>query len=107
MRPRYLDVRREGRIIRVLIEPNHPRFSASLSNRVKAELTEEGRYKLCELLMGRFGEALDREPDNPIEVTIGEDTYALHRDPMEPSKVRIRFAPGGASDDREIDGDLI
>lgn len=97
MRPLMMTVRRQGpgdkpRDIKVCIEPTHPRFMVSLAQGVKDALVEEDRYKICEVLSDYFNEALDRGPEDPIEVTIGEDTYALHQCTRDPKKVRIKFA---------------
>lgn len=96
MRPRTMMVFRENsegqrKTIRVLIEPDHPRFRASLGCGVKAAMTEESRYKLCEVLAPHFDRAMDRDSDDPLIVNIGEDAYALAADDRNPDKVKIRF----------------
>lgn len=96
MRPRMLEVRRwvEGapKLIKVCIEPNHPRFEASLSRSVKDGLDEEGRFRLCEVLSGHFRAARERTDEDPILVEIGEDTYTLCSCRSKPGKVWIDFA---------------
>lgn len=97
MRPSTLKVRRwddrtgDSREITILIEPHHPRFTASLSPSVKAALDEEGRYRLCEVLADKFGKAFEATEHDPVLACVGEDSYALFRDPRDPDKVRIQF----------------
>lgn len=86
--PDRIRVSREGGPQWVLIEPNHPRFSASLDRRVKRAFTEEGRYRLCERLQPHFQAALQALPEDPVLACLGEDTFALFR---RDGKVRVEF----------------
>lgn len=81
----------EGVSIRVCVEPHHPRFMVSMADRLKSELTEEDRFRLCNLLSPHFGNALERNSEDPILVKVGEDTYKLHRCNRNPKKVRMDF----------------
>ena len=89
-RPEGYWAERGGKRVFLLIEPFHPRFSASLSEAVKEELTEEQRLFLAEKLAPSFGEALKRWPDRPLLVGVNGRTYALSDNPNKPGKVLVR-----------------
>jgi hypothetical protein len=61
----------------------------SLSPRVKKMLSEQSRHALCRVLSPHVHTALSRWPDNPVDVTIGEDTYKLSESIKSPGKVRV------------------
>lgn len=91
MRPRMITVNRQGKAIRVWVEPDHPRGKFCLSCGVKGALIEEDQYRLCEVLNQYHANALERTSAEPMEVTIGEDIYLLSKvnNPREVGKVWI------------------
>lgn len=95
MRQRTMEVQRNirgrSRTIKVLVEPDHPRFRASIGSGIKACLSEELRFTLCKVLAPHFDKAMEYDTDDPLVVNVGEDAYALHRDRRNPDKVMIRF----------------
>lgn len=91
---RLVPVQRDGRTIKVWFPPEHPRFSMSFSQAVKDAIgSEELRFKLADALAPYVSRALERFPDDPIEVDIGEDTYLLseHPNPSKRGKVHVRI----------------
>jgi len=48
------------------------------------------RMQLCKQLQPYFHEAMGRYPDQPLEVSIGEDTYGLSAYMKKPGRVHVR-----------------
>ncbi len=61
----------------------------SLSPKVKRMMSESSRHSLCRALRPHVNDALGRWATDPIEVTIGEDTYKLSESAKTPGKVRV------------------
>ncbi len=88
----YTFDRENNRKIRIQLDPNHVRFSFSLSEGTKRRLeTEEERLVVCEILMRFREDALLRWPDDPLRVQIDAGVFYLssHPDPDKDGKVLV------------------
>lgn len=66
------------------------RDSFSLTSGIKRAMSPLTRVSLCNNLQDHFHEAMSHYPDQPLEVTIGEDTYGLSAHMQKPGKVHVR-----------------
>lgn len=100
----YKFVKEENRKVRLYIDPEHPRFSFSLSDKVKRKLdTEEERLMLCEALLRFREDALAHWPDEPLRVQVTAGVFYLsdHPNPEKSGKVRVTLELG--EDEPEVD----
>lgn len=92
--PDRIWVERGGKMISVMIEPHHPRFSMTLDQEIKRRLNQEGRFELCEKLVDYVNEALAHWADEPVPVYVPRfDMHVLLSDnPAKAGKMLVRLA---------------
>jgi hypothetical protein len=83
---------REGNVRENLSLPtSHPRYSFSLSNDVKSNLSPTERVSLCEDLAPHFAEAHKRWPGDEVSVEVSGVTYRMCAHVTKAHKVRVSY----------------